>query len=329
MLNVAMLSKWHVHAEGYAKQIMEYGANITCVWDEDAQRGAEWAAKLNAAFEPDLDKLLARTDVDAVACNAPTVMHKEILVKAANAGKAIFTEKALAPTVAECDEIAAAVKANNVKFLISMPWRCRPETLFAKKAIEEGLLGDITLIRIRNAHNGATANWLPDYWYDEKMACGGAMMDLGCHPMYGVSYLCGKPKRITSIFNTITDREVEDNAVSVIEFQNKCIAVVETALVSFNSPSSFEVYGTLGTLIDREGQPLMLASCNLDDSVNGFVAVTDLPDALPSPLTMFLDACTKGTPIVFGLEAARNLSELLEMAYIAHKKNTVAGFHEE
>lgn len=155
------------------------------------------------------------------------------------------------------------------------------------------------------------------------------MMDLGCHPMYGVSYLCGKPKRITSIFNTITDREVEDNAVSVIEFQNKCIAVVETALVSFNSPSSFEVYGTLGTLINREGQPLMLASCNLDDSVNGFVAVTDLPDALPSPLTMFLDACTKGTPIVFGLEAARNLSELLEMAYIAHKKNTVAGFHEE
>ena len=329
MLNVAMLSKWHVHAEGYAKQIKEYGADITCVWDEDAERGAAWAAQLGAAFEPDLDRLLARTDVDAVACNAPTAMHKEILVKAANAGKNIFTEKALAPTVAECDAIAQAVQANHVKFLISMPWRCRPETLYAKKAIEEGLLGDITLIRIRNAHNGATANWLPEYWYDKKTACGGAMMDLGCHPMYGVSYLCGKPKRITSIYNTVTDREVEDNAVSVIEFENKCIAVVETALVSFNSPSSFEVYGTQGTIIDRDGQPLMLASCNLDEPVNGFAPVTDLPAALPSPLTMFLDACTKDTPIVFGLDAARNLSELLEIAYVAHEKNIVAGFHEE
>lgn len=155
------------------------------------------------------------------------------------------------------------------------------------------------------------------------------MMDLGCHPMYGVSYLCGKPKRITSVFNSITDRAVEDNAVSVIEFENKCIAIAETALVSFNSPSSFEIYGTQGTIIDRDGQPLMLASCNLDEPDDGFVPVTDLPDALPSPLIMFLDACTKGTPIVFGLEAARNLSELLEMAYVAHNNNTVVGFHEE
>jgi len=328
MLNVAMLSKWHVHAEGYAREIKKYGANITCVWDEDAQRGAAWAKELGAEFEPDLDKLLARADVDAVACCAPTAMHKDVLVKAANAGKSIFTEKALAPTVAECDEIAAAVKANNVKFLISMPWRCRPETLFAKKVIDDGFLGEITLIRIRNGHNGATANWLPAYWYDEKMAGGGAMMDLGCHPMYGVSYLCGRPKRITSMYNTITGREVEDNAVNLIEFENKCIAVVETSLVTFNSPSSFEIYGTEGTLIDRDNQPLMLASCNQEDGQTGFLEVTDLPEALPNPMTMFLDACTKGTPIVFGLDAARNLSELLEMAYIAHKKNTVVGFNE-
>lgn len=329
MLNVAMLSKWHVHAEGYARQIKEYGTNITCVWDENAERGAAWAKDLCADFEPDLDNLLAREDVDAVACCAPTAMHKEVLVKAANAGKSIFTEKALAPTVWECDEIAAAVKANNVKFLISMPWRCRPQTLFAKKAIEDGVLGDITLIRIRNGHNGATANWLPEYWYDEKMACGGAMMDLGCHPMYGVSYLCGKPKRVTSIYNTITGRAVEDNAVNLIEFENKCIAVVETSLVTFNSPSSFEIYGTEGTLIDRDGQPLMLASCNLDDSQTGFLPVTDMPEALPSPLTMFLDACTKGTPIVFDMDAARNLSELLEMAYKAHKNNTVVRADED
>ncbi len=325
MLNVAMLSKWHVHAEGYARQIKEYGAKITCVWDENAERGAEWAKQLEADFEPDLDRLLSRADVEAVACCAPTAMHKDVLVKAANAGKHIFTEKALAPTVAECDEIAAAVKANNAKFLISMPWRCKPELLYAKKVIEEGLLGDLTMVRIRNAHNGATANWLPAYWYDEKMACGGAMMDLGCHPMYEASYLCGRPARVTSIFNTITGREVDDNAVSVIEFKNKCIAVLETALVSFNSPSAFELYGTEGTLIERDGS-FRIASAHLENS--GFEPIKEMPNELPSPIVMFLDACTKGTPIEFGLEAARDLSELLEMAYIAHKQNTVEGFDE-
>ena len=329
MLNVAMLSKWHVHAEGYARQIKEYGANVTCIWDENNERGIAWAKDLNVDFESDIDKLLARKDIDAVAVCAPTAMHKEVIIKAARAGKSIFTEKALAPTVSDCDEIADAVNSNHVKFLISMPWRCRPETLFAKKAIDEGLLGEITLIRIRNGHNGSTANWLPDYWYDESMACGGAMMDLGCHPMYGASYLCGKPKRVTSMYNTITGREVEDNAVNLIEFENKCIAVVETSLVSYNTPSSFEIYGTEGTLIDHEGQQLMLASSKLKDINKGYIPVTSLPKALPNPINMFLDACTKGTKIEFGLDAARNLSELLEMAYKAHKKNTVERANED
>jgi len=328
MLKVAMLSKWHVHAQGYAKQVREYGAEITCVWDDDAARGAEWAKELGVDFESDLDVLLARADVEAVVCCAATASHKDVLIKAANAGKHIFTEKALAPTVAECDEIAAAVKHNKVKFLISMPARCKPEVLYAKKAIEEGLLGDITLLRIRNAHNGATANWLPDYWYDEKTAGGGAMMDLGCHPMYEASYLCGRPARVASVFNTITGREVDDNAVSVIEFENKCVAVLETALVSYNSPSSFEIYGTEGTLIERDGS-YRIASANLDGAESGFVPVKDLPAALDSPMNMFLDACVKGTPIAFGLEDARNLSELLEMAYKAHKNNYVAVFNEE
>lgn len=327
MLNVVMLSKWHVHAEGYARQVREYGANITCVWDEDTQRGSVWAKELQADFEENLDRLLERDDVDCVICNAPTTMHKEILIKAANAGKDIFTEKALATTVADCDEIALAVRSNGIKFLISMPWRCRPQSLFAKKAIEEGLLGDLTTVRIRNAHNGATANWLPDYWYDESMAGGGAMMDLGCHPMYGVSYLCGRPKRVSSVFNHITGRQVDDNAVSVIEFKNKCLAIVETALVSYRSPASFEIYGTKGSLIDREGQPLLLASEFNDEE--GFIEIKDLPQALASPMVMFLDACTKGSPIEFGLDAARDLTELLEKAYIAHKNNTVEVFDEE
>ncbi len=328
MLNVAMLSKWHVHADGYARQVKDYGANITCVWDEDAGRGAEWAKNLGVDFEADLDTILARKDVDAVICDCPTTMHAPVLIKAAKAGKAIFTEKALAPTVAECDEIAKAVKENNVKFVISLPWLCRPETQFAKKAIDEGLLGEITLVRIRNAHNGSSANWLPEYWYDEATAGGGAMMDLGCHPMYGVAHLCGTPKRITSVFNSVTDRPVDDNAVNLIEFENKCIAVVETAFVSYKSPSSFEVYGTKGTLIDRDGQPLMIAAESLSNVNSGFIPVTNLPKALPSPMVMFLDACTKDGPIEFGLEKARSLPLLLEKAYIAHKNNSVEVFNE-
>jgi len=318
MIRVAMLGKWHVHAEGYAKQVKAYPAAITCVWDDDSGRGAKWAGELSTDFEPDLDRLLARDDVDAVICCCATSMHAEVIIKAACAGKHIFTEKALAPTVAECDEIAKAVESCGVKFLISMPWRCRADVRYAKQAIDDGLLGDLASIRIRNAHNGATANWLPDYWYDEKTAGGGAMMDLGCHPMYEASYFCGRPARIVSVFNTLTGREVDDNAVSVIEFQNKCIAVLETSLVSHHSPSSIELYGTEGCLLLNEGR-VRITSLNLDDDNGDFTDVETLPQALPEPIVMFLDACVNGTPIEFGLKEARDLTELLEKAYIAQK----------
>ncbi|HML49652.1 MAG TPA: Gfo/Idh/MocA family oxidoreductase, partial [Clostridia bacterium] len=141
MVKILMLSKWHVHADGYAKFVNEQpDAAITCVWDEDAARGAEWAKKLGVDFEQDLAKALAREDVDAVVVDAPTSDHCKVMVAAARAGKHIFTEKALAPTVKECEEIAKAVLESGVKFCISHPHLTTPIAQFCKQAIDEGIL---------------------------------------------------------------------------------------------------------------------------------------------------------------------------------------------
>ena len=54
MLNIGMISKWHVHAKDYAREISHNpNAQITAVWDEDPVRGAEWAAELGAPFYAD------------------------------------------------------------------------------------------------------------------------------------------------------------------------------------------------------------------------------------------------------------------------------------
>ena len=59
MFKVAMLSKWHVHAGGYANMIKGSGkAEIAAVWDDDKARGEAWAKELGAEFIPDLDNRL-------------------------------------------------------------------------------------------------------------------------------------------------------------------------------------------------------------------------------------------------------------------------------
>lgn len=325
MLKVAMLSKWHVHAGGYAHTVKnDPNAEITVVWDDDKERGQAWANELGCDFEPCLDTLLARSDVDAVVCDAPTTAHCDVLVKAANAGKHIFTEKALAPTVAECLKVKEAVEKSGVTFVISLPQRGRSVVQFAKKMIADGAFGQVTYARLRDAHSGVSGNWLPDYWFEEKDAAGGAMMDLGCHPMYLLAYLCGTPKRITALFNAPLGTRVDENAVATIEFENGIIGVAETGFDSYASPQTLEIYGTEGSLIAHGDDDVKFTSAKLRGIMNGFFK-PDLPRPKPSPLNQFINACVNGTgaPADLGIDDAIALTQLLENSYIADKTNKI------
>ena len=324
MVKVAMLSKWHVHAGGYAGMLKNSGkAEIVAVWDDDVQRGEAWAKELGAEFIADLDALLARDDIEAVICDAPTTAHRDILVKAAKAGKHIFTEKALAPTVAECLDVKKAVEESGVTFVISYPQRGRPCVQFAKKMIDEGAFGKITLVRTRDAHNGVSGNWLPDYWFDKNAAAGGAMMDLGCHPMYLLAWFLGKPKRVTGMFTAPYGKPVDENAVAIAEFADGALGVAETGFISAGSPQTVEIYGTEGSMI-AHGEDVTFQSAKYNDIHRGAFKPT-LPEGKPAPIMQFIDAVAAGTgsPEGLGIDDAIALTELLENAYKGDANNSI------
>lgn len=322
MLRVAMLSKWHPHARGYGETLSKLpGVKITAVWDELPERGEAWAKDLGAKWEPKFEKLLERKDVDAVACNAPTNRHAELMVAAANAKKHIFTEKVMALTVEECERISRAVAENNVKFCISFPYRTRPEVLYAKKAVDDGLLGQLTFVRARIAHDGGSGGWLPPHFWDPVTTGGGAMMDLGAHPMYLCRWFGGQPKRISSTFNYLLKHEVEDNAVSVIEFENGAIGVSETSFMSSLSPFSLELSGTEGSLVvgGPEEKSVRIRSKKLQDGKT-WVTPDALPEALPPTVSMWVNGIVRNDPIPFDAEQGTQLTELMQYAYLAHRE---------
>lgn len=314
-LRVAMLSRWHVHANEYCNAIRQHDdAEVIAIWDEDAARGTAWAAEIDVPFVADYAELLDRADIDAVCVVTPTNMHRDVMVAAAKAGKHIFTEKVLTTTVGEARDVAAAVRDNGVTFCISFPRRCLPELQFAKNAVLEGLVGDVTLVRIRIAHAGSSRNWLPSHFYDPTACGGGAMMDLGAHGMYLARWLLGKPRRVVSVFSNITEREVEDNAVSVIEFDSGAIAVNETSFVAYPDSYSLELDGTEGgvrMLSPRDG--VELRSDHVE--AKGWQKVAELPARSRSPIDQWVAGCNDGAPIDFGMSEALELTELMDAAY--------------
>jgi 1,5-anhydro-D-fructose reductase (1,5-anhydro-D-mannitol-forming) len=323
MVKIGMLSFAHVHANGYAKQVIDNEkAELVSIWDDDEGRGKRAADNYKVPFHSDLDEILA-TDIDAVVVNASTDIHPEVMIAAAKAGKHIFTEKALAITVSECDKIIKAVKKADVKFMISLPSRCSKDLLLAKKAVDDGILGDITFGRGRVAHSASLDKWFSgdSAWFiDAKKSGGGALFDLGCHRMDVIRWLMGEPKKLMAIItNMSSNYEIDDNSATIIEFANKGIGVVDVAFVHRSGPNPMELYGTEGSLVLGVG-PVSLTSRKLsEDAIKDYL--TNAPQGLPAPMPQWIDSIVDGTPMTITIEDGRNLTELLQAAYMSSAHN--------
>lgn len=310
MVKTALVGAWHVHAGEYANRINRNpDSKIVAVWDDDEARGKEWAERLGVKFYADYDELLA-SDIDAVVVTTATNIHGDIMEKAANAGKHIYTEKVLAITDEDAERIAAAVKKNGVHFTISFPHEKEGAFLYAKKLIESGKLGRIVHAVYRNCHTGSIDNWLPAHFYDKTVCGGGAMMDLGAHPMYMLNWLLGTPKSVSSTFTEMSGRGVEDNATSVIEYDGGAIGVSETGFMTWGDPRSLEVSGTDGYLIVQDG------SVKYHTRTSGGWIIPDTGRDEPHPIDYFVSSIVGNTENeLYGIDEAVRLTKLMSAAY--------------
>lgn len=318
-MNVAILSGWHVHAEGYAKELQAIqGCHVAAVWDDNAERGRKFAEKLSCAFVPKLDDIWQDKNIDAVCVTCSTSQHAKVLRAAARAGKHIFTEKVLAPDEEDAQKVKKAVRESGVHFAISFPHLCRSELIAAKAMIDSGELGQITYARVRNVHNGAIADWLPAHFYNVEQCGGGAMIDLGAHPMYTLCWLLGQPEEIQSLFTYVTNKPVEDNAACLLRFGSGAIGISETGFVSVYNPYTLEVSGTKGCLLVRNDS----LSAATNATGGEWVKRNDLPPSPPSPLHQWAAACMgQGTlGEEFGIKPAVTLTRVMEAAYKAQTR---------
>jgi predicted dehydrogenase len=317
MLKVGLVSSWHVHFAGYVRELRESGkVDIAALWDENPEKGKAKAAELNIQFEGDYDKFLSRGDFSAVICNSPTTMHLHLLSKAAGAKKDIFTEKLLAVSAADAEKLAGEIRKAGIIFTISLPLRSNPALLYVKELVESGGLGRVTGARFRRSHTGVSDKWLPEYWYDVSLTGGGAMMDLGAHPVYVLAFLFGQPKRLSGLTTNIFGTTSDENAVAIAEFRDGILGIMETAFVTYGVPDLLEVYGTEASVF-VQGNEVRVSSKSLNSLSFKEASPRALPPAKPSPILQFVDACIKrsGSPEYLGLDDAVLMTRIIEAVY--------------
>ncbi|HVA86691.1 MAG TPA: Gfo/Idh/MocA family oxidoreductase [Candidatus Saccharimonadales bacterium] len=118
------------------------------------RRAPQLAQDYGVALEPSLEALLARPDVHAVVLATPPDGHGDQTVAAAEAGKHLLVEKPMANTVAECQRMVDAADAANVRLALVSQHRWRDAPVAAKRAIDEGRVGDIRMVRVQSTATG-------------------------------------------------------------------------------------------------------------------------------------------------------------------------------
>ncbi|MBM4026128.1 MAG: Gfo/Idh/MocA family oxidoreductase [Planctomycetes bacterium] len=182
-------------------------AQVVAVADADPKGLAAAAQRLKAPrtyadYRQMLDK--ERPQIVSVA---PRWLdcHREMVLACAEHGCHVFLEKPMCPDLEQADEMVAAFEKRNLKLAIAHQTRYSPALAHAKKALADGLLGDLLELRGRGK--------------EDARAGGEDLMVLGTHIMDLMRFFAGDPQwcaaQVRANGRPVTKADVREGAEGI------------------------------------------------------------------------------------------------------------------
>ncbi len=233
-----------MHADLLARRIP--GATVTRVHDAHSESARGVAQMLGVIAATDVEELLSAPDVDAVAICTSTDTHADLIVAAAEAGKAIFCEKPVSLDLATVDRALAAVDAAGVPFQIGFNRRFDPAHAAVAAAVAAGDIGTPQLARITSRDPAPPP-------IDYIRTSGGIFLDMTIHDFDMARYVVGS--EVVEVYargGVRVDAEIGeagdvDTAVVVLEHENGCLTTIDNSRQAvYGYDQRVEVFGSAG-----------------------------------------------------------------------------------
>lgn len=227
---------------------------LTAVMDVKEERARQVQERYSVPrFYTDLDGILGDKDVDAVMVLTPPHHHLEPVVASAKAGKHVYCEKPMAPTIEVADEMISACKENRVKLMIAFMKRFNRSFQQVKDIIEDGRLGQVFEVRARwdNARAGGSGG---EAYRLTLESGGGFLQEDGSHPIDVCRWWLGDVSEVSAQVMIVAKEHhpTEDVACVVMKHKSGALSTLHiTMLTHSTGEESYEVFGTHGTLVMR------------------------------------------------------------------------------
>jgi predicted dehydrogenase len=228
----------------------------------------------------DYREVLADPEVDVVSICAPNMLHREIGVAAAEAGKHFWIEKPVGRNVEDTAAVAAAANAAGLVTSIGFNYRHAPAVEHVRELVAQGALGRITNVRaVFLTGYAAEPKGALSWRFKRELAGSGALGDLLSHVVDLMQYVVGPVAEITALTSTVyTERPIlpmgsathfaviEDGELGPVENDDHAATLVRFAptalgpgavgtleasrtIVGPQCGLGFELYGTDGSAV--------------------------------------------------------------------------------
>ncbi|MBA8990882.1 putative dehydrogenase [Curtobacterium pusillum] len=197
-----------------------------------------------------LEDLLAAVDVVDVV--VPTPAHATVVRAALAAGKHVVSEKPLARTDADAEDLVARAAAAGRQLYPAHVVRWFPAYRRLHEAVTTGLLGDLAVLRF--SRSGAFPSRVP--WFGDRAQSGGVVMDQMIHDLDIARWVAGPVTRVSAVSVRIgtEDAPVEEAPVEAAHVLLTHASGAISHVAGLWGPqhlaftTEYSVTGTLGSL---------------------------------------------------------------------------------
>jgi predicted dehydrogenase len=253
ILGSGSISNYHIRG------LQQAGGKVEAIFSLDLESAEQKAILFGIpSFSTQVEDLLENPHIDAVVIATPDFTHAEMAIAAAQAGKAVLVQKPMARNSAECIAILDACRKNGVACYVSYMHRYFPEIEALRQLLVSRALGEIYMVRQRNATPGA--GWA-EWFYRRELVGGGVVMQLGVHGIDLMRSLFGEIQAVKAATAIVVKERLlangqiirpdnEDLALAIYRFTSGLLGVHEMSYNEVAGTDRFrmEVYGVKSTV---------------------------------------------------------------------------------
>jgi predicted dehydrogenase len=203
---------------------------VRAVFDRDLKRAQAAAAKARIGRSFDNIEQFFDQGLDVVSICTPPWTHRDLAVTAMEHGCHVFTEKPMAMSVAECDEMIAASKRTGRSLCVSHNFLFSRSMIKADELVRAGQVGEIQ--QVLGFQLSSPRRRLPTWYHDLP---GGLFFDEAPHLVYLIRHFSGDPQ---VQFATTRHSEVDQGAIASLQASLAGSVADASLTMSFTAPVS-------------------------------------------------------------------------------------------